>query len=215
MRVWIVEDHQLFCELLIDYLKAAAHVEVVGTSVDQAPLFRELGTREIDVVVLDLNLQGAGGMRVLEELGKLPKAPQVVILSATATEHSVNLAVRLGARAYIDKGASLNELLLAFEQIAQGGVYFSDLPRRVLIDLAARRGRVEEDKVTVRETEVLARLARGEAIKEVAGDIGVSKWAVYRIRNELRRKLELADDKELIEYALKIGLAEGPADHAP
>jgi DNA-binding NarL/FixJ family response regulator len=165
----------------------------------------------VDVVILDLNLGGRGGLVLLEQLMLLAPPPAVMILSGSVTEHAVQRAVQLGARGYVDKAASLDEVVHAIRQVAQDGVYFSEAPRRLLIDIAARGPGELNSPVTARETEVLARLAAGLMVKEVAEVLNLSKWAVYRIRGDLRRKLDARTDRELVDYAFRIGLADRPA----
>lgn len=208
-RVWIIEDHVLFRELLGDFLRLRTGTAVVGSSSDETGLLEACDAGGVDVVILDLNLNRSGGMRILEALSRRPSFPAVMILSGTATEHSVQLATRLGARAYVDKTAALDEVALALARIASGGVYFSEAPSRLLSQLAFRgvNSEVNPD-LTARETEILRRVARGVMVKEIATDLKMSKWAVYRVRAELLRKLAARSDRDLISYALRIGLAD-------
>lgn len=206
-RIWIVEDHQLFRQLLGDYLRTISGITITGESEDDGPLFAH-GVENVDVIVLDLNLKITGGMRILEKLQRLRKSPAVMILSACATEHAVHRALQLGARAYVDKTASLDEIRVGLEQISSGGVYFSETVRRALIKVTARSRGAAGDAVTERETVVLSLIAAGAMVKEVASELNLSKWAIYRVRGELRRKLDLRSDRELIDYAARIGLAE-------
>jgi DNA-binding NarL/FixJ family response regulator len=209
IRVWIVEDHQLFRELLGDFLGTVPGMEVVGGSSDEAGLMAAVAETKVDVVILDLNLHSVGGMRILESLAKLSTFPAVLILSATVTEHSIQLAMRLGARGYVDKTASLEEVKLAVGRLADGGVYFSETPSRMLGQLLLRAAKEDPNHdLSVRETEILTRLAHGAIVKEVASELNISKWSVYRVRSDLLRKLNARNDQDLFAYAMRIGLID-------
>lgn len=209
IRVWIVEDHQLFRELLGDFLRTVPGIEIVGGSSDEAGLMAAVADTKVDVVILDLNLHSVGGMRILESLAKLSTFPAVLILSATVTEHSIQLAMRLGAKGYVDKTASLEEVKLAVGRLAEGGVYFSETPSRMLGQLLLRAAKDDpNNELSARETEILTRLAHGAIVKEVASELNISKWSVYRVRSDLMRKLNARSDQDLFAYAMRIGLID-------
>ena len=211
LRLWLVEDHVIFRTLLADYLSHATEVKLQGQSNDEVELLAACERGEVDAVVLDLNLKQSGGLAILEKLSQTRQPPAVMILSATVTEHSLQHAVRLGAKAYVEKSASLEEVKHALLRLREGKAYFSDHAGRIMTQLAFRDpktdGRLD---LTARETELLRLLARGLPITEIAQHFELSKWSIYRMRGELMQKLNTRSPDDLVSYALRIGLIQAP-----
>lgn len=209
LRLWIVEDHVIFRDLLADYLRTANEVTLQGQSDNEIELMAACERDEVDAVVLDLNLAATGGLAILEKLRKTRRPPAVMILSATVTEHSIQHAIRLGAQAYVEKAASLDEVRHAILRLREGKAYFSNHASRIMTQLAFRDPRTEGRlDLTARETELLRDLARDISIKDIAIRLNLSKWSVYRMRSDLMRKLGSRSPEDLVSYALKIGLIQ-------
>ena len=208
-RIWIFEDHQCFRQLLADFLHTLPDTEVVGNEDDEEQLFAAVDAGLVDLVMLDLNLRGAGGFRVMERLQQRSKPPAVLILSGQATAHSLNTAIRLGAAGYLQKTAPLEEILPALEKIRQGGIYFGEgaarqLAERVASGMAAKGA----GDLTQREVELLTRLAHGASAKELAAERNLSRFTIYKMRTQLMRKIGADTQSDLVTYALRIGLMD-------
>jgi DNA-binding NarL/FixJ family response regulator len=209
LRVWIVEDHVIFRDLLADYLRGTSEVTLQGQSDNDIELLAACERGEVDAVVLDLNLTQTGGLAILEKLRQTRRPPAVMILSATVTEHSIQHAVRLGAQAYVEKAASLEEVRQAILRLREGKAYFSNHASRIMTKLAFRDPRSEGRlDLTARETELLRDLALDVSIKDIATRLNLSKWSVYRMRSDLMQKLGTRSTEDLVSYAFKIGLIQ-------
>jgi DNA-binding NarL/FixJ family response regulator len=209
LRLWLVEDHVIFRNLLAEYFREADEVTIQGESDDDIELIAACESGEVDAVVLDLDLAETGGLAILEKLMRTRRPPAVMILSATVTEHSVQHAIRLGARAYVEKAASLEEVHHAILRLRDGKAYFSNRASHIVTKLAFRdpraQGRLD---LTARETELLRNLAREVSIRDIAARLNLSKWSVYRMRSDLMHKLGTRSPEDLVSYALKIGLIQ-------
>lgn len=215
LRLWLVEDHVIFRDLLADYLRTASEVTLQGQSDNETDLVAACERGEVDAVVLDLNLNRVGGLAIMEKLKRTRRPPAVMILSATVTEHSIQHAVRLGATAYVEKSASLDEVRRALLRLREGQAYFSDHASRIMTQLAFRDAKTERRlDLTARETELLRYLAQRLTVSEIARRFDLSKWSIYRMRGELMAKLNTRSPDDLIDYALKIGLIQLPRDVA-
>ena len=215
LRLWLVEDHVIFRDLLADYLSSAAEVELQGQSNDEIDLLAACERGEVDAVVLDLNLNQIGGLAILEKLRQTRQPPEVMILSATVTEHSLQHAIRLGAKAYVEKSASLEEVKHALLRLREGKAYFSDHAGRIMTQLAFRDPKTEGRlDLTARETELLRHLARRLPVIEIARRFNLSKWSIYRMRGDLMQKLNIRAHEDLISYALQIGLIQSRTESA-
>lgn len=207
-RVWLVDDQDAFRELLVEYLTTLPRVKVVGNSRDDRLLRPALDAGAVDLVILDLMLEESGGLTILRELGARPASPAVLILSSTATAHAVFAAAQLGVSGFVQKSDPLTTLGLAVQRIAEGGVFFSEGPRRLLGESVLRRwARLDTDEVNRREVSLLVALLNEQPIKEVAEQLHLSVWSTYKLRAELMKKANAHDNRDLMRYATRIGLA--------
>ncbi len=208
-RLWIFEDHQCFCELLSDFLETIPGIEIVGKQDDEARLFEAIDAGQVDLVLLDLHLRGAGGFHVMERLRQRPNPPPVLILSGQATPHSLSRAMSLGAVGYLQKTAPLSEIVPALEAIRSGGSYFSEGALRQLsprVAVGSTPSYVSE--MNPREVDLLSRLAHGATAKELAADWELSRFTIYKLRTVLMRKIKVVNQRELMAYALRNGLLD-------
>lgn len=208
LRIWIFEDHECFRELLADYMRVLPEVEIVGTGDHEEQLFQAVDEGRVDLVMLDLHLQGPGGFCVMERLKQRLRPPAVLILSGQATPHSVSTAVRLGAVGYLQKTAPLEELLPAIERVRRGQTYFSEGPARVLAESMARGGGGEAiaSALNIREVDLLTRLSHGSTVNEIAVVFQLSPFTIYKMRAKLMRKINAKNQRELVAYAMSNGL---------
>ena len=208
-RIWVFEDHECFRELLADFIGGLPGIESVRTGDDIEQLFAAVQAGEVDLVLLDLQLRGAGGFRVLEDLRQLSRPPAVMILSGQATAHSINLALRLGVVGYLQKTSPLEEIGLALEHIRQGGSYFGQGRAREIVESVVKElGGKDHLSLSLREVELISRLVHGSTVKEVAQDQGLSKFTIYKMRTQIMLKTNVRNQRELVDYALRNGLID-------
>lgn len=208
-RIWVFEDHQCFRALLADFIGGLPGVESVRTGDETEELFAAVRAGTVDMVLLDLQLRGAGGFKILEELRKLERPPVVMILSGEATAHSINLALRLGVVGYLQKTSPLEEIGVALERIRGGGTYFGQGRARELAETVVKEaGGSDLLPMTLREVDLITRLVHGATVKEVAQDQGLSKFTVYKMRTQIMLKAGVHNQRELVAYALRNGLMD-------
>lgn len=209
-RVWIVEDHISINQMLEALLETLPGFKLVGACSDgkRALLAAERG--EVDLVILDLMIPGEGGMNTLMKLNKLPEPPKVLIYSATATVHSLRLAIALGAYGYVEKSDRIEELRSGLKQVRIGAVHFSQGPSRLLTALIRTDRKVSGDTSEL-ELDLLGLLARGLTLKEAAFEMKISQQKAYRIRQRLVDSAKARNSQDLTRYAIEIGLAGSAA----
>ena len=201
-RVVLVDDHELFRAGVRGELGEA--VEIVGEagSVAEAiPLIREL---DPEVVLLDVHLPDGGGEGVIA--GVAPERPSVrfLALSVSDAAEDVISVIRAGARGYVTKTISGDELAAAVERVAQGDAVFSPRLAGFVLDAFAEGDRVgdaELDVLTSREREVLQLIARGYRYKEIAARLHLSVKTVEAHVSSVLRKLQLSSRHELTRWA--------------
>jgi DNA-binding NarL/FixJ family response regulator len=214
-RVVLADDHTLVRSGIRRILEAQPGFEVVGEAADGAEalaLVRETGP---DVLVLDLNMPGTGGLDVLRALKAARPALKVAVLTMHAGREYVARAMQGGADAYLLKDSAVQDLVAAVEAVLAGRTYFSPSIQALMAELlrgdtpAEARG----TPLTDREREVLSWLARGLSSKEVAQRLDISVRTVETHRANLMHKLGVKSLALLIQLAIREGIIESP--HGP
>jgi DNA-binding NarL/FixJ family response regulator len=201
-RVVLVDDHVLFRSGVRAELGGT--VEVVGeaaTVADAVPLIRRL---DPDVVLLDVHLPDGGGQAVIAAVA--PERPGVRFLALSVSDAAEDVidVIRAGARGYVTKTISGEELTEAIHRTADGDAVFS--PRLAGFVLDAFKGGTmaadpELDLLTAREREVLQLIARGYRYKEIAGRLHLSVKTIESHVSSVLRKLQLSSRHELTRWA--------------
>ena len=203
-RVVLVDDHDLFRAGVRSQLGPT--VEVIGeagTVADAVPLIKEL---DPDVVLLDVHLPDGGGQAVIVQVA--PERPGVRFLALSVSDAAEDVigVIRAGARGYVTKTISGEELTEAVHRTADGDAVFS--PRLAGFVLDAFRGSEvsgsgdpELDQLTAREREVLQLIARGYRYKEIAARLHLSSRTVESHVSAVLRKLQLSNRNELTRWA--------------
>ena len=208
-RVVLVDDHRLFRSGVRAELGDA--VELVGEagSVEEAvPLIKEL---DPDVVLLDVHLPDGGGDAIIHAVAPARPAVRFLALSVSDAAEDVIAVIRAGARGYVTKTISGNELASAIERVAEGDAVFSPRLAGFVLDAfrAGERvgGDAELDELTPREREVLQLIARGYLYKEIAARLHLSPKTVESHVSNVLRKLQLSTRHELTRWATDHRLA--------
>lgn len=215
-RIWILEDHDAIRQLLGDFVALHPQWTLAGASTRGKPMVEACARGEVDVVLLDLILEGRGGLKVLEDLAAIEPRPKVIVFSAVLTVHSVQSALCWGVNGYIEKAAPLPELEAAIERAAQGGVYLSERVSAIARSLVSRGHHTGEGALlTPRDLRVLELVARGTNTKALARVLGLSEPATYRLKGQVAAKLNAQSDQELTLIALRMGLISAMEEAGP
>jgi DNA-binding NarL/FixJ family response regulator len=203
ISVFIVDDHALFRAGVRAELGPSVTFAGEAGSVDDA-VAGILRTRP-DVVLVDVHMPDGGGRAVIERVRA--EAPDVRFLALSVSDAAEDVigVIRAGARGYITKTITTDDLLLAIERVRSGDAVFS--PRLAGFVLDAFAGDLpvpadpELDQLTSREREVLRLIARGYAYKEVAQRLNLSVKTIETHVSAVLRKLQLSNRHELTAWA--------------
>ena len=214
-RVVLVDDHGLFRSGVRAEL--GTRVEVLGEADDVAPAIELIGRLLPDVVLLDVHLPGGGGHAVITEVKKEHPEIKFLALSASDAPEDVIAVIRAGARGYVTKTISGDELVDAIRRIAAGDSVFSPRLAGFVLDAFASQAAPagialpppdpELDQLTPREREVLRLIARGYTYKEIAGELFISIKTVETHVSSVLRKLQLSTRHQLTRWATDRRLA--------
>jgi two-component system response regulator NreC len=208
LRVLLADDHAIVRRGLRSLIESAPGITVVGEAADGLEALRMCEELHPDAIILDVAMPKLNGIEVAERVQKLARAPSVIILSMHADESYILRALAAGARAYLLKDATDEDLMPALRAVAAGKPFFSPSVTAVLIEdyvrqLQARGLTDSYHLLTDREREVLQLLAEGRSNKEVAAllDVGVSTVETHRAN--LMQKLNLHNTAEIVLYAVR------------
>jgi DNA-binding NarL/FixJ family response regulator len=202
--VVLVDDHAMFRSGVRAEL--GERVDLVGEAGDPAAAVALIRQKLPDVVLLDVHMPDGGGLAVLEAIGSSMPDTRFLALSVSDAAEDVIAVIRAGARGYVTKTISADDLADAIGRVAEGDVVFS--PRLAGFVLDAFRDApitpsVDEelDQLTPREREVLRLLARGYAYKEIAAELFISIKTVETHASNVLRKLQLSSRHQLTRWA--------------
>ncbi len=208
MRVLLADDHAIVRRGLRSLIESQPGFKVVAEAADGLEALRLSEEHKPDAIILDVGMPKLNGIEVAERVQKQSRPPSVIILSMHADESYIIRALAAGARAYLLKDATDEDLLPALRAVASGKPFFSPTVTGVLIEdyvrqLQARGLTDSYHLLTDREKEVLQLLAEGRSNKEVAAllDVGVSTIETHRAN--LMQKLNLHNTAEIVLYAVR------------
>jgi DNA-binding NarL/FixJ family response regulator len=210
-RVVIADDHPLFLDGLRALLEAAPGIDVVDSAMTAAEAVDTTIASQPDVVVLDLNMPGAGGIATIREIVSRAPLARVLVLTMYDDDGLVFEAVKAGASGYVLKGAHPDEVISAVRAVAQGeAVFGAGLARRLAdwFDRAAAPDPFEQ--LTPREREVLELLAHGVRNSAIAQRLGISLKTVRNLVSSVLTKLQVPDREAARQRAHEAGLGRRP-----
>jgi DNA-binding NarL/FixJ family response regulator len=213
-RIVIVDDHRLFRSGVRGEL--GDHVTVLGEAGTVAEAVERILALVPDVVLLDVHMPDGGGVAVIERVGASAPGVRFLALSVSDAAEDVIAIIRAGARGYVTKTISGEELAEAIVRVAGGDAVFSPRLAGFVLDAFAgpppAPANEELDQLTAREREVLRHIARGYLYKEIALSLGISPKTVESHVSAVLRKLQLTNRHQLSRWALQQQLVsfDGP-----
>jgi DNA-binding NarL/FixJ family response regulator len=198
IRLLLVDDHPLVRDGLKARLASESDITVVGEAGNAAEALSALESCTPTLALMDIGMKDINGIELAAML--LERAPQlaVLMLSMYDSVEYAQRALQAGARGYVLKDAPASEILTALRTVANGGTYLG-------VDMAQRlfKAPAPRSSLSVREQDILAFLANGQSSKHIARALDLSVRTVEAHRQNIRRKLDLETQADLIKYAVE------------
>jgi DNA-binding NarL/FixJ family response regulator len=210
IRVALVDDRMLIRRGVRSLLELAGDIAVVAEAADGDEAVAMILRERPDVVLLDLRMPKKDGVAVLRELHAASAVPPTIILTTFDDDDALLDAVRAGARGYLLKDVSLEQLTDAIRVVAKGGSMIRPaVTERVLRGLEHVRRDFEAlsppDPLTKREIEVLRLIAGGYSNREIAGALGTAEGTIKNHASSILSKLGVRDRTRAVLKALELG----------
>ncbi|RZA05653.1 MAG: response regulator [Moraxellaceae bacterium] len=207
IKVLVVDDHELvrtgICRMLAD----TPDVEVIGQA-ESGEMAIDMARREHpDVVLLDVNMPGIGGVETTRRLLQSVPSVRVLAVSGLAEEPYPSMLLKAGAKGYITKGAPLAEMVRAIKKVMQGGKYFSaDIAEQIASSYLSEQQQSPFDLLSEREMQVAMMVVNCISAQEIADRLFVSVKTVNTYRYRIFEKLDVDSDVKLTHLAIRYGL---------
>ena len=198
IKILLVDDHPLVRDGLRARLEAMPQFEVVAEAGGASEALEQAARHPIDLVLMDINMRGANGIEATALFKQAFPRIAVLILSMHDKVEYVSQAIQAGARGYVLKDAPGKDIVVAIETVMSGGIYYSAALARQLA-----QPQNQDNQLTSREHEVLRHIANGESNKQIARALDLSVRTVETHRLNIKRKLGIEGQAELIRFAVQ------------
>lgn len=210
IRLIIADDHPVVREGLAAILETQPDIDVLAEAVDGAEAVRLAVSLRPDVMLMDLQMPNLDGVEAIKQIKAQVPATEIVVLTTYDSDEHIFRGIEAGARGFLLKGASKNELLGAIRAASRGEALLPPVVAGRLVErftqMAQRQTGDGEETLTERELEVLRLMAQGARNKEIAHDLSITERTAKAHVSSILGKLAASDRTEAVTIALRKGL---------
>ncbi len=211
IKVMLVDDQNLVRKGLLSLLELSDKIEVIAEAVDGADAIKKIPQTDVDVVLLDMRMPGLNGLDVLQQLSASEQLPPTIILTTFDDDDLVLKGIESGARGFLLKDISLDDLVDAIERVHAGeSIVKPVLTKRLLKGLEGASSDFisleQPDPLTERETEILRLMSGGYSNKEIARALNVAEGTVKNHVSNILSKIGVRDRTRAVLKAFELKL---------
>ena len=205
MKILLVDDHVIVRSGLRNLLTSVLSAEIAEAATGRDALL-VLRRDRPDLVLLDLNLPGLGGLELLRRMLRESDTARILVLSMHAEPMYAARAMELGAHGYLSKNTSAEELLTAVRRVTEGRKYIeNEIAQELALNNTARAQELRD--LTERDLEILRLLAEGMSLTEIADTLGVGYKTVANGCSLIKSRLGVTRTNDLVRLAMTLGIA--------
>jgi DNA-binding NarL/FixJ family response regulator len=210
IKVTLVDDHQLVRDGIRALLSGLDDIEVITEASDAKSTLEKLKLTRPDVMIVDISLPEMSGIELTKIITTEYPTIKVIVLSMYTNQEFIFNAIKAGAKGYLPKNITREELLDAIREVYKGNEYFSKDVSNIILKSYLKQVKdperfdsLQDEKLTNRELEILRFVAEGYSNQLVADKLFISVRTVESHKNHIMQKLELTTTVDLVKYALK------------
>ena len=209
IRILIADDHAIVIGGLKQLLAQVDDVEVAGEANNGQQVLDALVGDRFDLVLLDMNMPGPSGIDLIARIRSHDADLPILVLTMHNEVQVARAAFKAGAAGYLTKDTEPEVLVAAIRKTAAGGKFIDPtLVDQLVFDAGDGQLEAAHDKLSAREFHVLALLASGKTVNEIAADLGLSSKTVSTHKARLMLKMNFSSNADLVRYAVERGLAK-------
>lgn len=207
IHVILCDDHAMIRRGIRDTLSEAVDIRVTAEAASYAEVREAIRSSPCDVLVLDLNLPGRGGLEVLASLRETDSPIKVLVVSMYPEDQYAIRCLKSGAQGYLNKAGDPADLVTAVRTVAQGRKYVTPAVAQMLVEnLNTPESQSLHASLSERELQTLLKIASGRRLSDIAEELMLSPKTVSVYRSRVLEKLKLTNNSELTVYAIRNGL---------
>ena len=205
-KVFIVEDHPVFREGLVQVLRGEKDLTVCGKAGNATEALREIARLKPDIVLVDITLPGKSGLELIKTLRSVDRKIKLLVVSMHDEALYAARVLRVGGDGYIMKQEDTDEIIHAIRDVLKGHVYVSEQVLASLPRPCPKRGSKAKtrplDELTDQELEILELLGKGKSNRQIARELQLAPRRAVAYCAQMKKKLKLKSLNELIRYAV-------------
>jgi DNA-binding NarL/FixJ family response regulator len=212
IKIILTEDHQILRDG-IKALIASANITISGEASTGQELWKLLDKDLPDIILMDISLPDTSGIELTRLVTEKYPEIKVLILSMYTDESFINQAIKAGAKGYLHKNTTREEMLVAIDTVLSGNDFYSDNISKIILKNYIEKAKLNINEIdnpneilSKREIEILKMFAEGFINKEIADRLFISIRTVESHKNHIMQKLNLKTQVELVKYAIRHNL---------
>lgn len=207
IRVLVADDHPIVRMGVRRLIEEDDALELVGEVGDSEEAFRRALDKDVDVLLLDLEMPGRGGLDTLREVKRHRPDARILVLSQHPEDPYAIRTLRAGALGYLNKASIPDCLAAAIRTVARGERYLSaSVAQQLAVHVAEPDSERPHERLSDREFQVLVMIGRGRTVSEIAEELSLSVKTVSTYRSRILDKTGMRNTAQLIRYAIEQGL---------